>query len=89
MTQPPFRGRTPVFVGDDLTDESGFTAVNRLGGYSVKVGRGTSTAQWRLDGVAAVKAWLERGAAAGWDTDPPADAGRHDTLAASGRLTRR
>jgi trehalose 6-phosphate phosphatase len=73
MAEAPFHGRTAVFVGDDLTDESGFAAVNRLGGYSVKVGSGTSTARWRLDSVSAVKSWLERGAAAGWAAQIPAN----------------
>ena len=54
----PFEGRTPVFVGDDATDEYGFAMVNRLRGYSIKVGRGRSVAPWRLPNVAAVQRWL-------------------------------
>jgi trehalose 6-phosphate phosphatase len=58
MKERPFRGRTAVFVGDDATDEYGFTTVNRLGGYSIKVGGGRSAARWRLPHVRAVRAWL-------------------------------
>lgn len=60
--EPPFRGRVPVFVGDDATDEDGFAAVDALGGVSVKVGSGPSAAQYRLPDVAAVWAWIGRGA---------------------------
>ena len=61
MKEEPFRGRTPVFIGDDVTDEYGFAAVNRLDGYSVKVGSGRTVARWRVQDARAVRAWLERG----------------------------
>lgn len=58
MAEAPFRDRTPVFVGDDLTDEHGFSVVNGRGGLSVKVGEGSTQAQVRLAGVDAVREWL-------------------------------
>lgn len=58
MREPPFAGRTPVFVGDDLTDEYGFALVERLGGHTLKVGPGETRARWRLADAAAVRAWL-------------------------------
>jgi trehalose 6-phosphate phosphatase len=54
----PFRGRVPVFVGDDATDEDGFRVVNALGGHSVKIGSGPSCARWRLPTSDAVARWL-------------------------------
>ena len=61
MRETPFRGKPPVFIGDDVTDEHGFAMVNRLGGDSIKVGPGPTVAGWRLQSVAAVLAWLEHG----------------------------
>ncbi|HEU0099119.1 MAG TPA: trehalose-phosphatase [Allosphingosinicella sp.] len=63
MAEPPFAGARPVFVGDDLTDEDAFRAAASLGGEGVLVGPDRpSAARWRLEGVAAVTAWLESAA---------------------------
>lgn len=60
LREHPFMGSTPIFVGDDLTDEDGFAAAARLGGYGVLVGAMRPTAaSYRLKDTAAVSAWLE------------------------------
>jgi trehalose 6-phosphate phosphatase len=59
MSEAPFAGFTPVFVGDDFTDENGFRAAIALGGYGVVVGpRRPTLAAYALEGVAATRAWL-------------------------------
>ncbi len=64
MARPPFAGRVPVFVGDDLTDEFGFAAAHRAGGWSVLVGgRAASVARHALPDIHAVHAWLRASAA--------------------------
>jgi len=52
MAEPPFKGRTPVFVGDDITDEVGFATVQRMGGMGLKVGPGSSAAFSRIESPA-------------------------------------
>lgn len=60
MAEMPFRGRRPVYVGDDLTDEHAFTTVNAHDGISVRVGsREPSQARYTLRDPDAVEAWLE------------------------------
>lgn len=60
MSEPPFKGKHPVFIGDDVTDEAGFAVVNAMGGLSIKVGHGPSEARQRLESVDAVGDWLDR-----------------------------
>ncbi|WP_210493717.1 trehalose-phosphatase [Microvirga antarctica] len=48
LLEPPYRGRRAIFVGDDLTDENGFKAVNAQGGVSVRIGPGETVAQHRV-----------------------------------------
>ena len=51
MAQPPFAGRTPVYIGDDVTDEDGIEAAIALGGMGWRV-------QEVFDTPAGVRAWL-------------------------------
>ena len=60
LREPPFLGRTPLFVGDDITDEVGFTTVQNMGGLGVKVGEGSTTAWQRLASPEAMRLELEQ-----------------------------
>ncbi len=58
LEHPPFAGRRPVYIGDDVTDEDGIAAAQDAGGIGIKVGAGESCALYRLENVAAVHDWL-------------------------------
>ena len=53
-----FRGRTPIFIGDDTTDESGFALVSARGGFAYSVGRPRPGAIGAFSGPGAVREWL-------------------------------
>nr|WP_027051920.1 trehalose-phosphatase [Mesorhizobium erdmanii] len=60
MQTAAFRGRRPVFLGDDTSDENGFEVVNELGGISVRIKpQGSTAAPFALAGVDAALAWLD------------------------------
>ncbi|HEV7368685.1 trehalose-phosphatase [Arenibaculum sp.] len=59
LAAPPFAGRVPVYVGDDLTDEHGFVAVEGRGGIAIQVGaREPTVARWRTPTVGDLHLWL-------------------------------
>jgi trehalose 6-phosphate phosphatase len=60
LDETPFAGRVPVFVGDDVTDETGFALVNTRSGYAIRVGDEPQTvARYRVPDVVGVIDWLE------------------------------
>ncbi|MFM9845246.1 MAG: trehalose-phosphatase [Dongiaceae bacterium] len=70
MAQERFCGRLPVYIGDDRTDEDGFTEAERAGGIALAVaGEYRASRAPAFASPAAVRAWLAhsaglRGAAA-------------------------
>ena len=51
----PFAGRSPIFIGDDVTDEDGIRIAQAMGGTGLRVDRA-------FGGPADVRAWLARSA---------------------------
>lgn len=58
MREEPFLGRTPIFIGDDTTDEDAFIAAQDLGGVGIKLGKGDTAARMRIANVASVHALI-------------------------------
>lgn len=60
MKHPVFAGRHPVMIGDDATDEDGFKACHRLGGFGIKMGDGQTSARYRLKSIPDIYTLLEK-----------------------------
>jgi len=60
MTLPPFAGRTPVFIGDDITDETAISALPEFDGMGFSVGRSIPGAVFKFQNPTDVRAWLQR-----------------------------
>lgn len=61
MDVAPTRDGTPLFIGDDLTDEAGFSAARTLGGAGILVGeRSPTEASYCLPDVTSTLGWLRQ-----------------------------
>jgi len=60
MTYQPFAGRTPLFIGDDTTDESVFRILPNLSGLGYSVGRAMAGVQGTFRSPEQVRSWLAR-----------------------------
>ena len=58
LTHEPFRGRSPIFIGDDTTDEAGFATVVAHGGQAFSVGTQRAGASFVFPTPASVRRWL-------------------------------
>jgi trehalose 6-phosphate phosphatase len=64
MAHPPFLGRVPVFIGDDITDEDAIHAAEAMGGAGLRVAPAFGS-------PGAVRAWIAAAAEPGSDAWPP------------------
>ena len=58
MTHAPFAGRVPLFIGDDMTDESVFGILPELAGGGYSVGEAAAGVQGTFRTPEHVRAWL-------------------------------
>jgi trehalose 6-phosphate phosphatase len=62
MTHPPFHGRQPVFIGDDITDRAAFAVLPEYDGLGFSVGHELEGLAGSFATPGAVRQWLYRAA---------------------------
>lgn len=60
MRLPAFSGRRPTFIGDDITDMAGFSAVKAHNGRAWSVGRELAPATRMFNDASDVRKWIEK-----------------------------
>lgn len=60
MQHAPFKGRRPIFIGDDVTDESVFAIMPQLNGVAFSVGHRAECVAGHFDAPSDVRAFLAR-----------------------------
>jgi trehalose 6-phosphate phosphatase len=60
MKSAPFRGRQPIFIGDDVTDEAAFAVLPEFDGIGFSVGRELPGVAGFFQAPSDVRAWLYR-----------------------------
>jgi trehalose 6-phosphate phosphatase len=60
MKHPPFAGRSPIFIGDDTTDEDAFAVMPEFGGRAASVGRRIAGVRDCFESPAHVRRWLDQ-----------------------------
>lgn len=63
MKHAPFRGRYPIFIGDDVTDEPVFGVIAQFGGLGFSVGRIVAGVDGHFGRPDQVRTWLRQIAA--------------------------
>lgn len=58
MSVPPFTGRTPIFIGDDITDNAAFAVLPDFSGSGFSVGGVVPGTSFNFDGPQDVRRWL-------------------------------
>lgn len=58
MQHEPFRGRRPIFIGDDVTDEAAFAVLPEFGGIGFSVGREVQGIAGMFEQPRDVRRWI-------------------------------